>query len=427
MPGSYCPAFDRYGFNSSRKMGIISVPMLINAITTPVIRRRIFIAVFGLAAYAGVAISILYPAMLLALFAVTGRGRLVGLGTMALIAVPAVLLLFLFPLRNRFRFPLRCSVACLAGAGICLYLICYILTPNGRNVPGASLTGHYTAPARYRRYSLANLVPEIDQLMLGAVILPRIDPYFDHEQAQQVRKKFLKIYRALRASDQFNQVGSVLGFTYRDLLFNDRSGAHFYAYIPTAPANTQLPVLLFIHGSLGNFKGYMWVWKAFADEHGFAILAPTFGTGDWNKDGGLASINAVRDYCESNPRLKTNELYLAGLSNGGLGALAAARARPEAYRGLILLSAVQDTALFTDPDFLRSWRRKPVLVLHGEQDRRIPLEIVNACAIEMHKRGMNVSVRYYEGEDHFLLFSQPLTVMDDIAGWIQAQQRQTSL
>ena len=65
--------------------------------------------------------------------------------------------------------------------------------------------------------------------------------------------------------------------------------------------------LVFLHGGLGNFQGYWALWKRFADATGVAIVAPTFGSGNWSGDGGLESIEQARKFCVNHPRNRWGE------------------------------------------------------------------------------------------------------------------------
>jgi len=378
------------------------------------VRKRSYLIILIIVLYSAAILPVAYLALLLLLHGITTGGRFFAIGTVLLLSVP---ILF----AGRILCPKLTPKYLVAGVllgGIAAYGICYILSPPGYNPSEAQIHSRYSSPAKYHRASIANLVPEIDQLLLGSYLLPGLDPYIDNEKAERIRRVFLNVYRPMRKSLGFRRLGSVLGQTYRDILFTAPVGTHFYEYIPENNTNSPLPVIMFIHGSLGNFKGYLWILKSLADKKGFAVVAPTFGVGNWNKTGGINHIEQMQKYCVDHPTFDGNQIYLAGLSNGGIGALRAARNNPDAYNGLILISAVIDPAILQKRDFIRGWRNRPVLVIHGLKDLRIPASHIKMCETVMKKNQIPVTSCYYPDQDHFLLFAEDKKVINDIKEWL---------
>jgi pimeloyl-ACP methyl ester carboxylesterase len=376
--------------------------------------KKVYITIVIVVLYTVIISPVAYLAWLLLLHGITAQGSLFGLGTLLLLAAP---LLYAW---NREQ-PGRFSKDLLTGVsrtGIFIFIVCFVSSPPGKNTPDAQIQSHYIKPAGYHRMSIANLVPEIDQLLLGSYVIPLIDPYLDARQAERVRQVFLDVYRPMREDQDFNQLGSVLGYMYRDMFFGLPKGTHFYEYIPAASTNSPVPVMVFLHGSLGNFKGYLWVLKDLADSKGMAIIAPSFGVGNWHKPGGTNLVELVRRYCTEHPRLDGSRMYLAGLSNGGKGVTRAAKTESDAYQGLILLSAVIEPAVIMDREFVNGWRNKPILIIHGTCDRRLPVSQVETCAEILKRNGSMVTTEYYPGEDHYLFFSAGYEVRYDIVKWM---------
>jgi dipeptidyl aminopeptidase/acylaminoacyl peptidase len=84
------------------------------------------------------------------------------------------------------------------------------------------------------------------------------------------------------------------------------------------------------------------------------------------------------------------------------------------YHGLIYLSAVTEDELFSTPEFAAGTARRKVLFLHGEEDERIPCSLIRGSVAFLKHSGCDVRLKIYKGEDHFLLFSQPDAVTDEI-------------
>ena len=360
-------------------------------------------------------------ALILAFAGETGGGRLFGWGVIILFPVPIMLWISLYGRKVNVIRLVGSVLLCLS---LLLFGICYSISPAGRPDSDANVAVLHKAPHpgeaadSHARFSPANMVPEIDQLKLGTYVFPALDPFIDREQGIRVRRLFIDLYRDMRQSDDFNELGSALGYCYRDLFTGKRTRTHSYEYIPETEG--ELPVILFLHGSLGNFKGYLWFWKKFADEHGYAIVAPTFGAGNWYLEGGVLAVEHMREYCIAHPRMDGNRVYLAGLSNGGTGVTRAARKNPSAYVGLIYLSAIIEPNIISDRRYMDGWEGRDVLVLHGAADRRIPEDYVHQAVTSMTINKVTVTSKFYPEEDHFLLFSKPDEMRSDIADWIDS-------
>lgn len=378
-----------------------------------------FIASLVMALYLIGTVPIAVLAGLLLVHAATGPGRLFAGAVLLALPLPVVLWGATYLKRSRGAVKVAAAVAVLV---LLLLAIDYGLTPDGRPLAGAPVRSCFSGTAVYRRASMANLVPEIDQLLLATYVVPALDPLMDRANTQEVREQVRMVYGEMRRAPEFECLGSVLNLTYRDLFLNDRAVGHFYEYIPPSATPERLPVVLFLHGSLGNFRGYLWVWKSLADHYGFAVVAPSFGAGNWDEPGGEAVIEQARRYCASHPRMDPSRIYLAGLSNGGRGACLGARRAPDAYRGLIFLSPVLDTDTLMTPSFVAAWKDKPILILHGTADNRIPVPYVSAAAAALSQAGLQVESQFYDGQTHFLFFSSRAQVGERLGTWLTSHR-----
>jgi pimeloyl-ACP methyl ester carboxylesterase len=365
-----------------------------------------------------VAAPILALSSLLIVRGETAQARLFGSAAVLSVAIPLVSWASV-RLRRKIGFVV---VGILGAAALGLLCVCYGLTPDGSSLPGSRVRSHYRGSVSYRRASVANLVPEVDQLKLGTYVFPLLDPFIDRKQAKRIRSLFLDTYHEMDESPEFECLGSVMNYVYRDLLLNSRPSGHFYEYLPQTAQGEKLPVILFLHGSLGNFKGYLWLWKRFADRYGVAVVAPSFGMGDWQRKGGEEVIQEARQYCCDHPRMNGAEIYLVGLSNGGKGISRAAGRTPQAYKGLVFISPIMEDKLLLDDPFLAGWQGRRILILHGAVDRRIPAVYIRGTAQALQKRGIVVYAKYYENEDHFLVFSSWDEISKDMFGWMNQDE-----
>jgi predicted esterase len=138
----------------------------------------------------------------------------------------------------------------------------------------------------------------------------------------------------------------------------------------------------------------------------------------WRLDRGCSVLRAVHEHIASEPALDGRRVYLAGLSNGAMGLTRAAADHGDRYRGFVFISPIIEPGVVLSPAFARNCGKKPALIIHGEKDRRIPADAVRAGAQILASRSMSVTSRFYEGEDHFLLFSRRESIVRELARWL---------
>ena len=164
--------------------------------------------------------------------------------------------------------------------------------------------------------------------------------------------------------------------------------------------------ILFLHGFGGNFTLQCWLIAKAANRIGAVTLCPsTDPSGQWWKQQGTAILQESLDYLH---RLGVKRIYLAGLSNGGIGASRLAGRFQGDLAGLILISGADPYAEITP---------LPVLVIHGQSDERIPASIAGDYA-EASKP--NSTYLLLDG-DHFVLLKEAGKVQAAIVDWLSKQ------
>ena len=351
------------------------------------------------------------------LYAITGVGRSLAVAGLIVGVIPGAL--FLEVGQPRHSPWLRKALLALAFSVVVILACVLIQSPSGKSRLGASVANHWTQGDKFQRYTLANIVPEIEQVNMGFRIMPYVDPFLTREQAQRVSAYTLAMYKEMDEDHDFWQLGSVMNWAYADFLGYPFETGHYYLYIPKNRAAGALPVIVFLHGNFGNFKTYIWAWAKLAEQGGYAIVAPSFGFGNWHKPEGTQAILEALEDAKRWVEIDENRLYLAGLSNGGLGISRLAYIAPDQFRGLIFISPVMVPEIVDRHDFQETWHRRPVLIITGESDERIPLSYVRERALQMEGAGISVTYITYPGEDHFLFFSQLDSVLSDISRWLK--------
>ncbi len=363
-----------------------------------------------LTAWLPIGILLPVPALLLLLGSVTWKGRLAGLAGLGLLLLP--ILVLLRPLLRRKNLLPALALAPVLVASIALPLT----TPTGRPLEGSGVGSTFPGEHGFCRWSPWNLIPEIDQVGAGifaaSMVAPRVDPGL-------LRRVVLPVCREMEADESFHRLGSVMNYAYAQFYAEEFDVGHFYSYVPPHAAGERLPTILFLHGSLGNFKVYLWAWKRFADRNRFVVVCPSFGSGLWDLNGGAQAAIRALDRAAAELPIDPSRVWLAGLSNGGLGVSRAAAMAPERFRGLIYLSAVPEEGVLRSQAYLHGWRGRPVLFIHGDQDNRVPVREIDDTARGLSAAGVNVAKRVRGGEDHFLFLASLDGMLADIEAWMR--------
>jgi pimeloyl-ACP methyl ester carboxylesterase len=376
--------------------------------------KRLLFLLYGCLALLGLAISLWWL-----FYAATAWGRWVACGGLALIGLPGALSL---RYTQRHKGALWGWISSgLALAAIAILTGVVLAAPSGDASPGSPVSQRFTTNTRFPRYTISNIVPEAEQINLGFVVMPYLDAIFTHEQARRVRGFTLDLYREMEQDSGFRALGSAMGWAYADLFGQPYDAGHYYLYIPQNRPVTPLPAIVFLHGSMGNFKTYTWVWSSLAEELGYVIIAPSFGFGNWREPGGVEAVVKALADAQTVVELDETRLYLAGLSNGGLGVSLLADAAPGRFRGLIFISPVMATEVVDRPAFQSAWAGRPVLVVTGQADERVPVAYVTERAKRLERGGVAVKSILYPNEDHFLFFAQRERVIADVSRWLRAE------
>lgn len=379
----------------------------------PVLRQFAWwgLVVLGLG-YVFIALLGLGLAAVLLIYSETLSGHLIALLILVCLLFPLSLVwLYRVRLTSRKRF---IPPAAIGGVMLLLFLWLYALTPSGHLPAGAGISSFFLGTHSHSRGSIWSLLPETDQIKLGVVLSPLFDPVIDSQQARRIWSITEPNLQEMEARPEYRELPSVRNYAWAEWTGGAFDVGHVYQYVPPNLRSPRPPVLIFLHGYGGNFKCFLWVWRKFADRHGYVVLCPSFGFGNWYQSGGVDAIEKVRHYSIETLNADPDRIYLAGLSNGGFGVSAAGTAYPDHYAGLIYISPAMSRRV--------SGKSKgpPVLVIHGRRDDRISIGFIEECVHEWIRQGAAVTFKIYPDEDHFLFFSSLEKVFGDVEAWLKS-------
>ncbi len=164
--------------------------------------------------------------------------------------------------------------------------------------------------------------------------------------------------------------------------------------------------VIFLHGFAGNFTLPCWELARAVRALGVVTMCPSVGyRGDWWTSSGEATLTRTVAYAKARG---IRHIYLAGLSNGGVGACRLAPRMQGTFEGLILISGA-------DPRAPRV--AVPVLVLQGRHDSMMPASLSRAYA-------SRDGVRYVDLDaGHFAMLVRGEKAERAVATWLAEQLR----
>ena len=271
------------------------------------------------------------------------------------------------------------------------------------------------------------ILPEGDLVQLGAAIVTRVVPWMSRAEGGLIRARLREIYREFNRSSQSLGLGSVTDLAVLELLgLGARTaGGHFFAYLPQRTGEGRLGAVVFLHGNGGNFKIFPWVFREFCERNRLAIICPTYGFGFWGA-GGVEAVRMVLDDAVRTYDLDPKRLFLAGLSDGGVGVTRAAAGLPGRFRGLVYFSATMRPNDLQGERFRIAASGLPILVIQGGRDWSVTPRSVEAGVQIMRGWGAEVTFKVFAEEGHFALFNKLEEILKILEQWLTERERHES-
>lgn len=287
-------------------------------------------------------------------------------------------------------------VCMLTGATIAITTIAVrgIFPPTGTQLNLIALPG----PSGPRL--LNRILNEQDIVLFGARIAPYLGAISQAEK-NSLDTRFSQTFREMKLQ------GVTPLSPFLTTYLNQQHPNTFDAILAEPDSGTRPTTgIIFLHGFGGNFTLQCWL-IARAGYHIDAItVCPSTGpSGVWWNSEGQSILEETFTYLHQRG---VERIYLAGLSNGGIGATRLADPFKKDLVGLILISGADPNATITE---------LPVLILHGKYDERIRVSLMEQYAAA----GTNATYQLFEG-DHFLLLKQADQVQEVMIDWLLQQE-----
>ena len=226
---------------------------------------------------------------------------------------------------------------------------------------------------------LNRILDEEDVAVTGARTLIAIGGLTDPDVRELV-PRMKDAYRTMRAEE--GDLPSPVVATYLGLESPGASDTLVFEPLPSGarPAGA----VLFLHGFAGSFTLPCWQLARAVARVDLVTFCPSVGyRGDWWTADGEATVR--RTVAEIHAR-GIKRIWLAGLSNGGIGATRLAPRMPHTFEGLILISGVAPDAATTS---------LPALVLQGRDDAMCPASLARTYASRAHARYVELDAGHF--------------------------------
>ncbi len=185
--------------------------------------------------------------------------------------------------------------------------------------------------------------------------------------------------------------GPPTGFIQRE---RDDRRSEYTLYIPEDYSpDKPIPLIVALHGGYGQGSEYVWTWLRPARSRGYGILAPKSLGNTWDMTvPSIDTRSVVRMFDEvaSEYAIDRAQVYLSGLSDGGIFTYILGLERSDLFRGLAPVAGALHLAV---DQMLREGRGKdtPLFVVHGVHDFIFPVTFTRQTCNLLKQVGYNVT------------------------------------
>ena len=242
-------------------------------------------------------------------------------------------------------------------------------------------------------------IPEQELIYIGEKL-----GYTNVEKTSLQKTGFLADeYHTLNKSNLFQNSYSIL----LDSWITDRQ--HFW-YLK---GNPQAPLLIFLHGSGGNFKSYQHWFTPKAHKLGINMAFPTWGMGFWSVQKLEARLLKLITKLKEQNEFNHQEVYICGLSQGSLTGLKAIAQGNLKVKGFISISGAPPLST----QEINHLKGTPIYFIHGIHDERSSIKTCRNIFNQLNKDTPQSKLEEYS-ENHTLIKVKNKEVINNMLEWI---------
>jgi len=243
-----------------------------------------------------------------------------------------------------------------------------------------------------------------------------LDPFLmktDEERRvlKEMRPHVLKIYEQIATDDVVQALPSALPYC---MSGKKAGGLHTFLFAPEDNARKPAPVIVFLHGGIGNYKFYLYNLLKHARRTGTIIACPTLSGGQWREAQGRAIVGALVEKIKQEYYVDADRLFLAGISDGAQGVWHLGGEKEFHFTGLISIAGNPRV------DFELNYQdHPPTLSFMGTSDQYYSVEMGREIVKSLKDKKQNITYVEFENEDHFFMLRRSADVFKKIFDWIE--------
>ncbi len=194
-------------------------------------------------------------------------------------------------------------------------------------------------------------------------------------------------------------------------------------YVPSSyDPQHAYPLIVCLHGAGFTGESYLERWVPRLEDR-YILACPTISMGAWwtrfGEELTLATMRAIQSEYHVDP----DRVFLTGMSNGGIGAWIIGMHYPDRFAGVAPMASGIDDVLFP---FVENLKNTPVYIIHGAEDRIMPVQLSRDLVKELDYHGIIHTYREHEwthphAGGHFF----PRQELPTLMKWFDKQIRTT--
>jgi hypothetical protein len=237
----------------------------------------------------------------------------------------------------------------------------------------------------------------------------------EREVLRKMSPRVVSVYEQIALDAEVDGLPSALPYCMSGKV---AGGLHCFLHVPEDNAKRPAPLLIFLHGGIGNYKFYFYHLLKQARGAGYIVACPTLAGGRWWSDTGRAIFKTTIDRITAEYRVDGDRIFLAGISDGAKGAwtlAAEAESLLVNHRlgGLVTIAGTPPAGL---PD--ASLGTLPTLFFMGTEEQYFSIDRARKVVESLKARECEITWVEFENEDHFFLLRRAGEVFPRIFEWM---------